>query len=222
MVEFNSIAAGIDAADQMVKTAQVDPLFFKTICPGKFVAAVTGDVAAVSASVNAGRETHADALVDWFIIPNIHRDVIGALAGATGITERGALGIIETFSAASIVVASDAAVKAADVQLLDVRVALGLGGKGYALMTGDVAAVNAAVEAGSTAAAESGLLVSKEWSYPAGNRAIQNSSSVFCERTPPSRACCWDPHGCPCAPAAPAARASNSLPNPAASHPYQK
>ena len=171
MVEFNSIAAGIDAADQMVKTAQVDPLFFKTICPGKFVAAVTGDVAAVSASVNAGRETHADALVDWFIIPNIHRDVIGALAGATGITERGALGIIETkrkkgtvvvtFSAASIVVASDAAVKAADVQLLDVRVALGLGGKGYALMTGDVAAVNAAVEAGSTAAAESGLLVSK-------------------------------------------------------------
>ena len=141
--------------------AQVDPLFFKTICPGKFVAAVTGDVAAVSASVNAGRETHADALVDWFIIPNIHRDVIGALAGATGITERGALGIIETFSAASIVVASDAAVKAADVQLLDVRVALGLGGKGYALMTGDVAAVNAAVEAGSTAAAESGLLVSK-------------------------------------------------------------
>ena len=161
MVEFNSIAAGIDAADQMVKTAQVDPLFFKTICPGKFVAAVTGDVAAVSASVNAGRETHADALVDWFIIPNIHRDVIGALAGATGITERGALGIIETFSAASIVVASDAAVKGADVQLLDVRVALGLGGKGYALMTGDVAAVNAAVEAGSTAAARSGLPLSK-------------------------------------------------------------
>ena len=161
MVEFNSIAAGIDAADQMVKTAQVDPLFFKTICPGKFVAAVTGDVAAVSASVNAGRETHADALVDWFIIPNIHRDVIGALAGATGITERGALGIIETFAAAASVVASEAAVKAADVQLLDVRVALGLGGKGYALMTGDVAAVNAAVEAGSTAAAESGLLVSK-------------------------------------------------------------
>ncbi len=161
MVEFNSIAAGIDAADQMVKTAQVDPLFFKTICPGKFVAAVTGDVAGVSASVNAGRETHADALVDWFIIPNIHRDVIGALAGATTISERGALGIIETFSAASIVVASDAAVKAADVQLLDVRVALGLGGKGYALMTGDVAAVNAAVEAGSASAAESGLLVSK-------------------------------------------------------------
>jgi len=53
MVEFNSIAAGIDAADQMVKTAQVDPLFFKTICPGKFVAAVTGDVAAASPALNS-------------------------------------------------------------------------------------------------------------------------------------------------------------------------
>ena len=118
MVEFNSIAAGIDAADQMVKTAQVDPLFFKTICPGKFVAAVTGDVAAVSASVNAGRETHADALVDWFIIPNIHRDVIGALAGATGITERGALGMTtlltrRPLSAAAVDPASTAALTAA-------------------------------------------------------------------------------------------------------------
>lgn len=159
MVEFNSIAAGIDAADQMVKTAQVDPIFFKTICPGKFVAAISGDVAAVTSSVNAGRDTHTDALVDWFIIPNIHRDVIRALSGSAGIGERGALGVIETFSAVSIVVATDAAVKAADVRLLDVRMALGLGGKGYALLTGDVAAVEAAVEAGSATAADNGLLV---------------------------------------------------------------
>ena len=152
MVEFNSIAAGIDAADQMVKTAQVDPIFFKTICPGKFVAAISGDVAAVTSSVNAGRDTHTDALVDWFIIPNIHRDVIRALSGSAGIGERGALGVIETFSAVSIVVAADAAVKAADVRLLDVR-------KGYALLTGDVAAVEAAVEAGSATAADNGLLV---------------------------------------------------------------
>ena len=61
MVEFNSIAAGIDAADQMVNTAQVDPLFFKTSCPGKFVAAVTGDVAAVNAAVEAGSTAAAES-----------------------------------------------------------------------------------------------------------------------------------------------------------------
>ena len=81
MVEFRSITAGIDGSDQMVKAAQVDPLFFKTICPGKFVAAVTGDVAAVSAAVAAGRGKCPQEVVDWFVIANIHRDVVQALAG---------------------------------------------------------------------------------------------------------------------------------------------
>ncbi len=161
MVEFNSIAAGIDASDQLVKTALVEPIFFKTICPGKFLAGIAGDVAAVTASVAVGRELHPEHVVDWFVIPNIHEDVIRAMSGGGVLDKREALGIIETFSAAAIVVAADAAVKAADVHLLDVRTALGLGGKGYALITGDVAAVEAAVDAGSAKAAETGLLVSR-------------------------------------------------------------
>ncbi|MDR3438601.1 BMC domain-containing protein [Telmatospirillum sp.] len=161
MVEFSSIAAGIDGADQMVKAAQVEPVFFKTICPGKFVAAVSGEVAAVTASIGAGRAQHPETVVDWFVISNIHEDVVRALTGTSGPAGRKALGIIETFSAVSIVVAADAAVKAANVQLMDVRIALGLGGKGYALMTGDVAACQAAVAAGSAEAAEHGLLVSR-------------------------------------------------------------
>jgi len=79
MVEFSSIGAGIEASDAMVKAASVAPLFFKTICPGKFVAAVGGDVAAVSASVAAGRERAADVIVDWLVIPNIHPAVLTAL-----------------------------------------------------------------------------------------------------------------------------------------------
>lgn len=161
MIEFTSIAAGIDASDRMVKSAQVDPIFFKTICPGKFLAAVSGDVAAVNAAVAAGREIHPQTVVDWFVIPNIHPDVIRAMMGGTIAPQRQALGIIETYSAASIVLAADAAVKAAQVELMDVRTALGLGGKGYALIAGDVAAVEAAVEAGSVRAAENGLLVSQ-------------------------------------------------------------
>lgn len=159
MVEFNSIGCGIEAADQMVKAAQVDPLFFKTICPGKFVAAVSGDVAAVNASINAGRDKGCESVVDSFIIPNVHPDVMSAVCATGSIATHGALGIIETFSAASIIVAADAAVKAADVELLDVRIAMGLGGKGYTLMSGDVAAVRAAVSAGADTTLESGLLI---------------------------------------------------------------
>ncbi|MCL2123342.1 MAG: BMC domain-containing protein [Desulfovibrionaceae bacterium] len=161
MLEFTGIAAGMEAADRMVKAADVEALFFKTVCPGKFLAAVTGNVAAVAASIEAGRDTAPYAVADWFLIPNIHREVIAALSGMVPLVDREALGIIETFSAASIIAAADAAVKAAEVRIMDVRIALGLGGKGYALFCGDVAAVQAAVEAGAQHASESGLLVAK-------------------------------------------------------------
>lgn len=159
MVEFTSIAAGIDAADRMVKAAAIRPIFFKSICPGKFVAAIGGDVGAVEASVEAGRLAHPDVVVDWFVISNIHPDVVQALTGTCEATDRRALGVIETFSAVAVVLAADAAVKAAHVALVDVRIALALGGKGYVLLTGDVDACRAAVEAGSRVAIDRGLLV---------------------------------------------------------------
>ena len=159
MIEFTSIAVGMDAADRMVKTADVAPIFFKTICPGKYVAAISGGVAAVDASVRAGLEAGASSVADWFVIPNIQKEVLAALGGCQPIKEQGALGVIETFSVASAILAADAAVKAADVAVMDVRTALGLGGKGYVLLMGDVAAVQASVAAGSAHAAEAGLLV---------------------------------------------------------------
>jgi microcompartment protein CcmL/EutN len=163
MIEFTSIAAGMDAADRMVKTADVEPLFFRTICPGKYIAAVCGDVAAVDASVRSGLETGGSSVADWFVIPNIQREVLAAMGGCQPLHERdgerGALGIIETFSVASSILAADAAVKAADVTVMDVRTALGLGGKGYVLLMGDVAAVQASVASGADHAAKAGLLV---------------------------------------------------------------
>lgn len=159
MVEFTSIAAGIDASDRMVKAASIRPIFFKSICPGKFVAAVSGDVAAVEASVEAGRLAHPETVVDWFVISNIHPDVVQALVGTCDGQDRRALGVIETFSAVAVVLAADAAVKAANVALVDVRIALALGGKGYVLLTGDVDSCRTAVEAGSRVAVDRGLLV---------------------------------------------------------------
>ncbi len=158
MIESTSIARGITAADAMIKAAQVTPLFCKTICPGKYVVAISGDVAAVQASVSAARESLGECLVDSFVIANIHRDVAVALCGGSALGGGASLGILETFSASSIVLAADAAAKAAAVVLVDIRIAMGLGGKGYALIEGDVASVQAAVTAGVEALAETGLL----------------------------------------------------------------
>ena len=161
MIEMNSIAKGYAVADAMLKAANVEILFNRTICPGKFMIMVGGDVAAVDAAMSAGMQLGSETIVDELIIPNVHPSVFGAINGTRVIERTEALGIIETFSVASIIEAADAAVKAANVELIDVHLAMAIGGKGYATMTGDVAAVEAAVEAGAAYIKDKGVLVDK-------------------------------------------------------------
>jgi microcompartment protein CcmL/EutN len=161
MIEFNSIAAGIEAADRMFKAALVEPLMLKTICPGKLLVGVYSDVAQVQASIGAGLEHGKGAVVDHFVIPNIDPTVISAMTRTVESIRGAAVGVIETFSAASAIEAADRAVKAADIDLIEVRIAMGLGGKGLCLLSGDVAAVEAAVSAGASDAAGKGLLVNR-------------------------------------------------------------
>ena len=159
MIEFGSVAAGIQGADVMVKAARVEPLMMKTICPGKFVVAVYADVASVQAALDAGLGAGQGAVLDHFVIANIDESVIRAMSCATDQVRGAALGVVETFSAAACIVAADTAVKTADVDLIEVRIAMGLGGKAFCLMAGDVGPVEMAVGAASAAAGRSGMLV---------------------------------------------------------------
>ncbi|MFQ5627552.1 MAG: BMC domain-containing protein [bacterium] len=161
LIELTSIAKGYEVADALLKTAEVEIVFNRTICPGKFMVMVAGDTAAVNSSIAAGLDLAGDTVVDDLIIPNIHPEVFPAISGTRAIEKTEALGIIETFSVASIIEAADAAVKAADVQLIEIHLAMAIGGKGYVTLTGEVAAVRAAVEAGADYIRNKGLLVSK-------------------------------------------------------------
>lgn len=161
LIELTSIAKGIEVADTILKTADVEIVFNRTICPGKFMVMAAGDIDAVKASIEAGLEMGGDTVVDELIIPNIHPDVFPAISGTRVIEHTDALGIIETFSVASIIEAADAAVKAANVQLMEIHLAMAIGGKGYLTLTGDVAAVSAAVDAGAEYIRIKGLLVNK-------------------------------------------------------------
>lgn len=159
MIEFNSIAAGIEASDYMVKAARIKPLFIKTICPGKFIACIHGEVASVKSAVDVGIASATETVVDHFIIANVNPVVIAAMTATTTGTQGPAIGVIETFSASAAIVAADTASKSADVVIGEVRIAMGLGGKAYCLLSGDVAAVEAAVDAGAETVKKSGLLV---------------------------------------------------------------
>ncbi|HWR28719.1 MAG TPA: BMC domain-containing protein [Negativicutes bacterium] len=160
LVEFTSIAKGIEAADIMAKTADVEIQVMKTLCPGKFMVLVSGDVSSVQQSVSAGVELAADTVVDSFVIPNIHPSILPAIGGGNELPVIKAVGVIETYSVASSIEATDAAVKAAEVQPVRLHMAFGIGGKAYCVLCGEVAAVKTAVETGSALAAAKGFLVS--------------------------------------------------------------
>ncbi|MFL0198909.1 BMC domain-containing protein, partial [Clostridium sp. WILCCON 0269] len=93
---------------------------------------------------------------------NVHEQVIPAINEATGVSQLKDLGVMEFFSIATGIVAADAAAKAADVQLIEVRMGVGVGGKSFVTLTGDVSAVKNAVEAGVNVSLESGMLVNSE------------------------------------------------------------
>jgi microcompartment protein CcmL/EutN len=163
LVEVASIAIGYRAQDAMLKAAAVDLLLARTICSGKYLIVIGGNVAAVQASVDAGAAQCAGALIEKRTIAHVHPDVFPAISMAVDLTpaQARALGIIETFSASSIIDVADAAVKSANVALFRIHLAMAIGGKGFVLLTGDVASVEAAVSAGSAVASDEGILVAR-------------------------------------------------------------
>ncbi len=161
IVETSSIARGYAVADSMMKRAQVKMVVNRTICPGKYMVLVGGDVDAVAASVETGVAVGAHSVVDHFIIPNVHPAVFPAINGAATMPELQALGIIEGFSVASVIEAADAAVKSANIEFINIHLAMAIGGKGYVTFTGDVASVQTAVDTGAAVIAKRGLLVEK-------------------------------------------------------------
>jgi len=161
LIELSSIAAGFEVCDAMLKTADVDLILARTICSGKYMVLVRGDVAAVRSSVDAGTRAGDFSVIDTFVIPNLDESIFPAISGTTKIEALEALGIIESFSVASLLEGADAAVKAAHVKLIEIRLAMALGGKAFVSLTGSVADVRSAVEAGAALIAEKGLLVNK-------------------------------------------------------------
>lgn len=162
LVEVKNISRGIKITDEMLKSAGITLLQSGAVCPGKFVTIVGGDLSSIQAAVERAEMLAEDALIDKFVIGNLGENVIEAMCGTATVSEKKALGVVETFTAASAILAADAAVKAAMVQLIEVRVARGMGGKCFVTMTGEVADVTAAVEAGAKLAAQEGVLINTE------------------------------------------------------------
>jgi microcompartment protein CcmL/EutN len=157
-LEFSSIAIGILALDEMVKGAPIKIIEARTMCPGKYIIVFTGDVASVDYSFNKGLETGKELIVDSLFLPMIHPDAMAAIGKVIQVSEWSAIGIIETLTVVSGIEAADQAAKIGGVKIIEVRLAIGFGGKSYVKLMGSLDAVQAAMQAGTEAARSKKLL----------------------------------------------------------------
>ena len=161
IIEYRSIAGGMKAADGILKAGQVELLFAKPMCPGKYVVAITGKLAAITGAIEAGRGGENEGFwVDDCIIGNPDPQLFSGLYLNTNVEGVEAVGIVESFSVASIFEAADEVVNTSQVNILEIRIAKGLSGKAYVTFSGDVASVSASVEKASKIISQKGMMLS--------------------------------------------------------------
>ncbi len=160
LLELCSIARGVEVTDAILWQARVEVLFATPVHPGKYVLLFTGSVDDVRSSVRRGTEVAGADLVDQLIIPQVHEQVVPMLKRNGGHIEGelDAIGVVETTTVASAIVAADLSLKTATVDLIDLRIANGLGGKSFYTLTGEVSDVRSAIAAGAKNAQEKGQL----------------------------------------------------------------
>jgi microcompartment protein CcmL/EutN len=147
LLEVSSIARGFVVADAVVKKAPVRLLRCHTVSPGKHLTLLAGGVDEVFESMRAGESAAGSLLLDKLFLPQVHPDALRAASGVFSPRTDGSLGIVEYFSVASALVAADAAVKTAAVEIVEMRLAQGIGGKGFFVLSGELNALEAAIQA---------------------------------------------------------------------------
>ena len=59
----------------------------QTVCPGKYIAIITGDLSAVKAAVDTAVTTYEDKCIDSFVLGNPHESIFPAIYGTTQVEE---------------------------------------------------------------------------------------------------------------------------------------
>lgn len=157
MIEFKTISSGVTVADKMVKAANIELIEGQVVCPGKYIALFKGDLSAIQSAVDIAEKVDSNHLISTFVLGNPHEDIFPAIYGTTRVGKIQALGILEGFDASSIVVAADVAAKTSMVHLIELRLAKGMCGKSYLTLTGEVAAVEAAISKAREGVGEKGM-----------------------------------------------------------------
>ena len=75
-----SVATGYQVEDVMIKAASIKILLARSICSGKFLIAISGDVASVTTAVEAGGVAAGASLIERRQIARVHPSVLQAIS----------------------------------------------------------------------------------------------------------------------------------------------
>jgi microcompartment protein CcmL/EutN len=159
VLETSLIARGLVVVDAALKRAEVEIVASRVVSGGAHLAILAGPVEPVVEAFAAGVAAAGDALADRVILPYAHPQ-LGPLLGPPvhpvrwDGADRHAAAIVETTTVSAAVRAIDAACKAADVVVRDARLAVGIGGKAFFSLTGELHDVEAAAAAAREAAGD--------------------------------------------------------------------
>lgn len=154
LAEFKSIAKGIEMLDTMTKRANVSIVENRIVCIGKFFVIISGDVADVTAAIDATRELSDAELVGAKVIPSLADGVIEKVNSKIIRENITALGVVESRNVHSGLYAANYIKKSSNVEILRVSLTLGLGGKALVIFTGDIASVRNAIDVASQKVSE--------------------------------------------------------------------
>ena len=146
LLELSSIATGITCGDMMIKQAPIAVIKSGTVHDGKYLILIGGSVASVEEAYYKGIAVADDAIVDQLFLPDVHDQVHDAILGQRNICAREAIGIIETTSVAATIQSADRAIKSTNIEIVEIRLADHLGGKAFAIFSGEIEDVQTAVE----------------------------------------------------------------------------
>jgi microcompartment protein CcmL/EutN len=147
VVELASLYKGFEVQDAVLKSANVEKMLARTICSGKYIIIVRGEIADVESALETAREVGGFAIVNAVLIPKIDEKVFPAIVGGTTLDSSSVDGLVvlETFSVAAAIKAADLAVEEADIDIMRIHVAMAIGGKGLVVLAGNIDALKASI-----------------------------------------------------------------------------
>lgn len=144
VLDFSDIPAGVYAVDSILKKAPIAFIRAGTVTRGRYLVVFGGSTAATAESLEAALAVSGDAILDYSFLPDVHPALSEAVFGKRR-KAGGALLVVETATASSIVRSVESALKGTPVELIEIRLSdAGLAGKGVAFLAGSLPDVEAA------------------------------------------------------------------------------